>query len=355
MKRLKFILLFLNIVVVVLTLLSCLSPYINPQEMWYFSFFGLAFIYLVLLNIIFIVLWIFIDIKKVILSLLVLLVSIGQIRKTVAFSFGNDKKDQIEKTVKVMSYNLNQGMYLHKNKKKSGALARYINKQNAGILLVQELNSRNLNEVKKKLNFKYKYTEGSFGAGIYSNYKIVNKGLIKFGSLNTNSCLWADIKISDDTVRVYSVHFMSNHISQKAEELVAEMEKKKNLTSGKIKDVLRNYKKFVRKRVEQVEKVKKHVENSPYPVILGGDFNDPPVSYTYNRFPEILKDAFLEKGWGLGITYAGTVPLLRIDYILVSKPVRVYRFRVDKTEQFSDHYPVIARVGFAKNVARRRR
>jgi len=217
------------------------------------------------------------------------------------------------------------------------------------------LNSRSLDVDKRKLDFRYKYTRGSHGAGIYTGYRIVRKGLIEFGSLNTNSCLWADLKIGGDTVRVYSVHFMSNHISQKAEELVDEVEKKKNFTMDKIKGVFANYKRYVRIRADQVNMVKSHVERSPYPVILGGDFNDPPVSYTYNVFDGFLKDAFLEGGRGFGFSYAGTIPFLRIDFIFVSDSFEVSGFEVDKSEQFSDHYPVSAYVRLLKNAAKHQR
>jgi endonuclease/exonuclease/phosphatase family metal-dependent hydrolase len=82
-----------------------------------------------------------------------------------------------------------------------------------------------------------------------------------------------------------------------------------------------------------------HIESSPYPVIICGDFNDPPSSYTYNRISSRLKDAFVEAGSGLGNTYNGIIPLLRIDYILHSPQLNSGQFRVIE-ENFSDHFPI---------------
>ena len=351
MKILKFILFFLNIAVVIFTLLSYVSPFVNPERFWFFSYFGLAFIILLLLNLMFVIIWLFIDIKRTILSLSVLVVGAGFIMKTIAFNLNTHTENK--DAIKVMSYNLNQGTYLYKNKKKYGSIAALVNRDKPSILLLQELNSERLKEDKKKFDFRYKYDIGNYGAGIYTDYKIVRKGIIAFGSLNTNSCLWADLEINGDTVRAYSVQFMSNHISDNAERILSGMEKNKKIEPGKIRQVLSKYKMYVRIRAKQVNKVRAHIDSCPYPVIVGGDFNDPPISYTYHQFAGFLKDAFLEKGRGLGVTYAGAIPFLRIDYIFVSKSLIVDGFYIDKSKKLSDHFPVIAYLGFSPNDKRR--
>jgi endonuclease/exonuclease/phosphatase family metal-dependent hydrolase len=72
-------------------------------------------------------------------------------------------------------------------------------------------------------------------------------------------------------------------------------------------------------RARQAEILREHIAASPHPVIVCGDFNDTPLSYSYRLMSKGLKDSFMEKGWGLGTTYAGALPALRIDYILCSQ------------------------------------
>ena len=55
-------------------------------------------------------------------------------------------------------------------------------------------------------------------------------------------------------------------------------------------------------RSKQAEAIAQHIENSPYPVIVCGDFNDTPVSYTYRMMKTGLKDAFRQSGFGFGGT-----------------------------------------------------
>jgi endonuclease/exonuclease/phosphatase (EEP) superfamily protein YafD len=94
-------------------------------------------------------------------------------------------------------------------------------------------------------------------------------------------------------------------------------------------------------RALQVDRVRRHMESSPYPVIVAGDFNDTPVSYTYRRMRHGLRDAFVEAGYGAGFTYRGKYPPNRIDFILYNDEIRCTDFDIVKV-RYSDHYPIIA-------------
>jgi endonuclease/exonuclease/phosphatase (EEP) superfamily protein YafD len=83
------------------------------------------------------------------------------------------------------------------------------------------------------------------------------------------------------------------------------------------------------------------MELSPYPVIVAGDFNDTPVSYTYRVMRRGLNDAFVEAGYGAGFTYRGKYPPNRIDYIIYGEGIECTDFDIVKV-RYSDHYPVIA-------------
>ncbi len=81
------------------------------------------------------------------------------------------------------------------------------------------------------------------------------------------------------------------------------------------------------------------MQNCKYKIILCGDFNDTPASYTYNLLTKKLKDSFVEKGNGFGRTYAGKWPKFRIDYILHDENIKCVEHTVYK-ETYTDHYPI---------------
>ncbi|MEZ4908614.1 MAG: hypothetical protein R2771_13470 [Saprospiraceae bacterium] len=174
----------------------------------------------------------------------------------------------------------------------------------------------------------------------YQNINIQISGKIDFNT-KTNSGVWADISVGDSIIRCYSVHLKSNQISRKAQEVVDDMENNQKIESKNIKNILSLYKNNVQIRAEQVKIVKKEILSSPYPVIIGADFNDPPISYTYKQFSEKLHDSFKDKGVGLGISYGGVIPFLRIDYLLVSDKLKTLDFS-NYNVNYSDHFPILA-------------
>jgi len=97
------------------------------------------------------------------------------------------------------------------------------------------------------------------------------------------------------------------------------------------------------KRAEQARKVVEHMEQSPYEVVVCGDFNDTPLSYTYNTFFSHFTDAFRNASSGIGVTYAGKVPAGRIDYIFHSRDLHSGDFEI-QSEVHSDHRAISCKI-----------
>jgi endonuclease/exonuclease/phosphatase family metal-dependent hydrolase len=102
-------------------------------------------------------------------------------------------------------------------------------------------------------------------------------------------------------------------------------------------------------RAEQALTVMKHISTSPYPVIICGDFNDTPMSYTYSQFNKSLVDAFRNCSSGIGPTYAGRVPAGRIDYIFHSTSLNSIQFKI-QSEIHSDHRAISCRIYKQKQI-----
>jgi endonuclease/exonuclease/phosphatase family metal-dependent hydrolase len=113
--------------------------------------------------------------------------------------------------------------------------------------------------------------------------------------------------------------------------------KKKDIAD--LRELVRKYKKAMEMRAVQSRLIRKKIKESPYPVIVCGDFNDTPSSYAYRKTKGWLKDAFVASGKGIGQTYSGKLPSFRIDYILYSSALKSYNFEIHKIP-YSDHFPI---------------
>jgi endonuclease/exonuclease/phosphatase family metal-dependent hydrolase len=90
------------------------------------------------------------------------------------------------------------------------------------------------------------------------------------------------------------------------------------------------------------------MSNSPHPFIFCADLNDIPNSYSYATVRAGMQDAFLEKGSGIGRTFLGLSPTLRIDYVFADDRFEVRQFTRRK-ERYSDHFMLVADLALKAN------
>jgi len=347
---------FCNHIAAIGLLISYLAPYVSPENFWFIAFFGLAYPILVLVNLLFIIYWTVQFKKRAFYSLLIILGGWAHIREYAQISF-NTTPDKSKKIIKIMSYNVRL-FDLYNWSHNTGTrkkMLELINDESPDIMCIQEFSTRDssiqfnnldtLLQFQKAKNTHIEYTnttgkKNRYGVAIFSVYPIIANGKIVFDAKSNNICIYSDIKINKDTVRVYNVHFQSIHLGYDDYKFVDDiMHNKETEELEKSKNIAKRLKLAFIKRSSQTELVAEHIANSPYPVILCGDFNDPPVSYAYHTISKNLTDAFIESGNGFGRSYAGKFPSFRIDYILHSKQYKAYDFRTIR-EELSDHFPV---------------
>lgn len=175
----------------------------------------------------------------------------------------------------------------------------------------------------------------------YSKYPIVAQGELQLPDQKYQFGIWADIKTPGGVIRVYNLHLQSNRITAETEELMDEIKVQERDTWIRIGDVISKYRRATAIRSDQARWVKKHVDNCPHPVLLCGDFNDTPQSNAYQTISKNLTDSFRSRGKGIGTTYAGSLPALRIDYIMLSSQLKVRQHEVLEWD-YSDHFPILA-------------
>lgn len=150
-----------------------------------------------------------------------------------------------------------------------------------------------------------------------------------------NGFLVTDVETKLGTIRIINAHLQSNQISGMAGEIGKDGDVTEEI--DRAESMLRNYGAAAAIRANQAEAIRRFVRESPHPVIVGGDFNDVPSSYTYQRIlTPRLRDAWVEKGFGMGTTFTGPLPGLRIDFLLVDTSLTVQEIERFDTG-FSDH------------------
>lgn len=336
----------LNVFVTIALLLSYVSPVVDPSKFWPLSFFGLFYPVFLTTNVVFLIYWLITKPSKSWLSIVSILIGWNYLMSFATFNSTTDISSP--HVINVMSYNIQNAGWAYSRdkeirKERSVKFIKFLEGHNdVDVLCTQETGFFGREMVTKGFKDIYKHKLEKKGATIWSKYPMGDQGEIDFGT-NTNSCVWADIIFAADTIRVYSAHLYSNNISRDAVEVLDNVNLKEKETWSGIGGILNKYKKANVKRSEQSQKVKAHMALSPYPVLLAGDFNDPPSSFTYSTLSESMSDAFCEKGLGISSTYAGRIPFLRIDYIMSDDAFDVLDYKLIKNG-YSDHYPIRASV-----------
>jgi len=326
---------FLNILAAILSLFAYLSPFVDPHVTGVFSFVGLGFPMLIISHLLFLVFWLFTKPKVMFLSGAILLLGYIPFKKTIGLK--NDVKDQ--SGLSVLSYNIGftrRHLDSKKGKIKKQEFKNFLKKENPHVICLQERAHWHEDLYKEIFKGYTLHPSDKIGTGIFTKLPIVNKGNIAFDT-KAHNATWVDVKFKKKIVRVYSVHLSSNKVKNFSDNI-------KEIWDQSLY-ILDKYNEHAKIRVDQIKQILAHVESSPYPVIINGDFNDIPQSYIYRLMSENLCDAFLEKGSGMGKTFKTRLPGLRIDYAFLSKTLCVNSHQILDVD-LSDHYPILTNVSF---------
>ncbi|MDR6300283.1 endonuclease/exonuclease/phosphatase family protein [Mesonia maritima] len=325
---------FLNILFSTALLLAYILPYIPPKTFPFLSILSLGIPILLISNIIFLIYWSVKLKKQLILSLLVLVLGFNHIISLYRVSETIHTPNAQE--IKLMSYNVRQFNRFNwiKNDSVTEQIIQFVGDKSPDILCVQDYYHK---ENVRFKNFKEEYIElkgnsSKFGQAIFSNYPIINKGSLDFQD-TYNNAIYADLKIGNDTVRVFNVHLESL-------KLIPEVKKLQEEDSDKL---IHRVGKSFRKQQSQTELVLKKIKETPYKTIICGDLNNSAFSYVYRKLSEGYTDAFTAAGNGFGETYVFDFIPLRIDVMLIDPAFQVNEFK-NFDVHLSDHYPIMSRL-----------
>jgi endonuclease/exonuclease/phosphatase family metal-dependent hydrolase len=354
-----------NVLVAIAFLLGCYAAWFNPTHFWFIGFFTLASLYLLLVLALFIFFWLFAKRVFMLISIVAITLAWQPIKQIIKikkpYNFALVKPTN---TLRVISWNIEHFDILeHKThpERKTEMLA-LINDYTPDIACFQEVvggdkDSTAINyipKIAKQLNFQnyfYAYNKledfdgkHHFGIITFSKFPIIHKEIISINPRNyNNSFQYIDILKQADTFRVFNLHLQSLKFTAENLKYIDDAESKTDIDLEASKSIISKFKTGFIKRKAQSESVQKAISESPYPVIVCGDFNDVPNSYAYCTIGKGLKNAFSEKGTGIGRTFSGISPTLRIDNIFIDKRFAVEQY-TSIPKKLSDHFPIIADV-----------
>lgn len=317
---------------------------------------GIAFPIILLANVLCLLFWILLH--KWNLAIIVGVALILCYKPITTFFPLNLKRESIpDKSIKVLTYNV-MG-FLHEAQRNSAhPLLEYIAKTDADIVCLQEymisktgkslLTQKDVDKVLNKYPYRsitgleYSGKYHTYGLACFSKYPITSTREFTFESSFNGAAVYT-IDVNGETYLVANNHLESNKITDSDKKLYGNLLVKRDpqtlnrVTSNIKKRLGRGY----NKRATQVQKITDYIGRQEYgKLIICGDFNDTPISYTYKKMKGDLRDAYTSTGFGPGITYYEDFFLFRIDYILHSKNLKAHKTTVERVK-FSDHYPVL--------------
>ncbi len=362
------VMMLINIIVAALYLACSFAPYMHPKTWWFTGFLGLFFPYLFVLLLLFLLFWIFVRIKWAFFPLLVMLAGSSAVGNHVSFK-GSDKfslKKQAG-SIRFMSWNLRHFIPFDESKFKPDQdkhlqlIFDQVKKYQPDVICFQEFvsmprvgNKDPMHYLKHELGYKYHQFAGEdiFGTSQYSGIAIFSRLPIAAGNvipfpasadLNAENTVFADVIDGADTLRVYAVHLQSFGFGAREYRVIDDVKARNDSSVFQSKRLIRKMRNTFYLHGVQSDFIVKEMASSPFPTFVMGDLNDVPGSYTYSVVRGKRKDAFLEKGIGLGATFTSSssfilqlLPTLRIDYIFHPQQYEALQF-TQGGKRLSDH------------------
>ncbi|MCD0487901.1 endonuclease/exonuclease/phosphatase family protein [Pedobacter sp. MC2016-14] len=348
---------FIAVILAISLILGMLAGSIDPRTNKYIPFFGLAYPYLLVLNVLTALFWLLR--KRIIYAVLtVALIFAGNRVFIATFSFkgtegAGPKKDTT--LLRMMTYNVHNFKPYEPGNSDSvkNQILNLVRTEDPDVIAFQEYFTRKkgafdlTDSLKRILKTKHYYFVPSqkndyeaMGLAIFSKYAIKDKGTIWFDANHSgNSSIYVDLEVNKKLIRIYNVHLQSISFVKQDYEYLDKVKKKMDAEIVPSRRIIGMLKSAFLKRSAQVDLMKAHMKTCTSPYLIAGDFNDTPASYAVTQLTKSLQKTFVKKGEGFGTTYNGKFPNFQIDYIAVTKDIEVINHRVIEAK-LSDHFPL---------------
>ncbi len=266
---------------------------------------------------------------------------IGTIYQPGFFSSDNEE----ESGFKIASYNVARFGREISGFKAEDILSTMKN-QRIDILCLQEYLEHNgdKNNTQSYMSYFTASAKGLDDMIIFSRFPIKASGTIEFGKTN-NSAMWADIDVKGKILRVFNVHLETTGFNRSLHKIAKQEMQGNHVESNTVINyIYGNYTYGMVVRARQANMVAEQIRECKRPVLVCGDFNDVPYSYTYNVMKGDLVDGFKECGKGYMSTFREKKSV-RIDYIFHDESLTGLTY-YKQDLSYSDHNPVFMKIAY---------
>ena len=340
-----------NVATILLMALAGYADRINPVEHPLLSCMGMTFPIFLIANLLFIFFWLTFKWRKLWIPIVGYIIVYGPL--TLYMPLHLAQEEPKEGTIKIISYNVCTYGGNYKYEQGFETVYDYLKLQDADIVCLQEDVDTWRRYVMQRYKKIYEYNDTVIfnpqdasinGVGIHTRFPIIKKERILYDS-HANGSVAYYLKVNKDTIIVINNHLEGTHLSNE------ERDRYKQIIAGKMeKDTAKaetiylfeKLGKYAAKRAPEAEAVHAYVEaHKKYPIIVCGDFNDNPISYSHRTIAKGLTDCYEATGKGIGLSYNQKGFFFRIDHLFCSSHFQPCYCKIDDKMDASDHYPLI--------------
>lgn len=334
-----------------------LARFVNPNDFVWLAFVVLAAPLIYLGNIILFLIWVIRWKSWALITAIPLsigMTTIGQFYQLQTAVDYDDLETPSSKEISIMSYNV----YAFDRYAKSGStidsLLNDVQQVSPDIVCFQEFfikDSADLITIDSKMS-DYPFREFQLSedenpikqtrTALFSKFPIIRSEIKTYSPAN-NGHIIADIALKDDTVRVINCHLQTTNFNGISKNRSITELWNADSTEHVAEKIVDTFKDNFKERAFQADSLRMIIDSSEYPVFIAGDFNSPPMTYTYYNIASNLSDAFCCSGVGYGNTFRPMKGLLRIDYLLFDSQYYESLSYDSYDWRYSDHRPITAR------------
>lgn len=334
-----------NVATAIVMWLVGFADYANPIDHPTIANIGLAFPLFLAINLGFLIFWIIFKWRMIVIPIVGYAAAFVPLRIYLPI---NKETTPEPGAFKIVSYNV-KGFYDGDGEDSFERVIVYLKESAADIVCLQEdmYGSRN---AQPRFDSLFAHSsvdgvakDGGNFIGIYSKFPIVKKERINYESAGNGSFAYF-LNIKGDTVIVINNHFESTHLSLDERQRYKDMlkgEMQQDTARAESRRLLKRLGESSQIRAPQADSVHQYIErHCGYPIIVCGDFNDNPISYTRRIVAKGLTDCYVETGNGVGVSFNQKGFFVRIDNIFCSQHFVPYNCKVNNKIDASDHYPI---------------
>ena len=342
-----------------LMLCSTLAGKVPPSKFLGFSLLSYGYLYFLIANVAFIVIWLCFSSKWFLLSLLGIVARFGFL--PLYFQVGGTEtiKDESLKPdmIKVLTFNAHHfkgsrdELKATKTRIDSNMIEfmHIIDSENPDVIAIQEYDGKG-----KTVNLTERLIQSGYIFQSFDNKKapksevIFSKArILQCSQVSDPTKIHATMLWNNDTVNFYCLHLGSYCLDESDQKQIQDISHG-NLDNQTGRSTLQKFSSTIKKHELEWDTLKPHFEHHIRNAIVVGDFNDPPASFFYQQCRKLFTDSYCEVGQGFSTTYHGTFtrqraatfPAFRIDLVLHSQDIKALSYKRIKSD-ISDHYPII--------------